>query len=396
MVDLNAGWSGDRDRLEDVLNVAAGVWRPVAATPASFGQLVALPIEAVGEVDRRLMALATELAPRGEMGRILVKRITVASVRMERSVANETATLAEKVRRAEADFDEARLTEADHLLAWISSEPATHHRRLTRTPEGIDRLVATLRGLKHDLQFNRQTPEDRGTNARLLDECTGRRSSVIPASRGFVLAEAMAGDFRRLADTDGAGLNDYDRRGWAKDELGRLIEGEIHRLETLKATLDLGAIALDRSEAAQRATFDPGKDAVLARRAEAAAERSMYRALSELRQINAEAQARGIEPIAPASLLASFRVEGADPAAPSLASFRLDALGPLELPPVPAQTPMTAALAAQADIKMANSPALVGFVPPARVSGPGGTGSGAPTDPPARGDATGSGTHSRR
>ena len=384
MVDLNAGWPGDRDRLEDVLNVAAGVWRPVAATPASFGQVVALPVEAAGEVDRRLMALASELAPRGEMGRILVKRITVTSVRMERSVANETATLAEKVRRAESDFDEARLTEADHLLAWISSEPATHHRRLTRTPEGIDRLVATLRGLKHDLRFNRQTPEDRGTNARLLDECTGRRSSVVPASRGFVLAEAMGGDFRRLADTDGVDLNDYDRRAWAQAELGKLIEGEIARLESLKATLDLRAIALDRSEAGQRATFDPGKEAVLARRYEAATERSMYRALSELRQINAEAEARGIEPIPPASLLASFRVEGADPAAPPLASFRLDARGPLELPPVPAQTPMAAALAALAESKIANNPALVGFVPPERVGGPVASGSGIPRGPESR------------
>ena len=370
MVDLNAGWPGDRDRLEDVVNVAAGVWRPVAATPASFGHEVALPVEAACEVDRRLMALASELAPRGEMGRILVKRITVSSVRMERSVAYETATLAEKVRRAECDFDEARLTEADHLLAWISSEPATHHRRLTRTPEGIDRLVATLRGLKHDLLFNRQATEDRGTNARLLDECTGRRSSVIPASRGFVLAEAMGGDFRRLTDLDGAGLNDYDRRGWAKDELGKLIEGEIARLESLKGTLDLRAIALDRSEAGRRATFDPGKDAILARRYEAAAERSMYRALGELRQLNAEAQTRGIEPIEPSSLLASFRAEGADPEAASLGSFRLDARGPLELPPVPTQTPMTEAVAALAESKIANNPALVGFVPPERVGGP--------------------------
>ena len=396
MADFNAGWPGDRDRLQDVVNVAAGVWRPVAAAPASFGHQVALPTEAVGEVDRRLLALASELAPRGELGRILVKRITVASIRLDRSVANETATLAEKVRRAESDFDEARLTEADHLLAWISAEPATHHRRLTRTPEGIDRLVATLRGLKHDLQFNRQTPEDRGTNARMLDECTGRRSSEIPASRGFVLAEAMGGDFRRLADSDGAGLNDFDRRAWAKTELGKLIEGEIARLESLKGKLDLRAIALDRSEAGQRATFDPGKEAILARRYEAATERSMYRALNELRQINAEAEARGIAPIEPASLLASFRAAGAEPDAASLGSFRLDALGPLKLPPVPAQTPMTAAVAARDEVKLASSPALVGFVPPARVSGPGGTGSGAPASQPARGDAMGSGTRSPR
>ena len=394
MVDFNAGWPGDRDRLDDVLNVAAGVWRPVAVSPVSWGQTVALPTESADEADRRLVALTGELAPRGEMGRILVKRITVASVRMDRSVANETAMLAEKVRRAESDFDEARMTEADHLLAWISSEPATHHRRLTRTPEGIDRLVATLRGLKYDLQFNRQTPEDQGTNARMLDECTGRRSTVIPASRGFVLAEAMGGNFRRLADTDGAGLNDYERKAWAKEELGKLIEGEITRLEDLKGKLDLRAIALDRSEAGQRATFDSGKEATLARRAEAAAERSMYRALSELRQVNAEAEARGIEPIAPSSMLASFRAEGADLEVPSLASFRLDAKGPLELPPVPAQTPMMAAIAARDEAKIANNPAFVGFVPPERVSGPGGTGSGAPAGRQSRGDATGSGTHS--
>ena len=396
MDDLNAGWPGDRDRLDDVVNVAAGVWRPVAVAPASFGQTVALPVEAAGEADRRLLALTSELAPCGEMGRILVKRITVCSIRLDRSVANETVTLAEKIRRAESDFDEARMTEADHLLAWISSEPATHHRRLTRTPEGIDRLVATLRGLKYDLQFNRQTPEDQGTNARMLDECTGRRSTVIPASRGFVLAEAMIGNFRRLAETDGAGLNDYERKAWAKEELGKLIEGEILRLESLKGKLDLRAIALDRAEAGQRAAFDPGKEAILARRYEAAAERSMFRALYELRQINAEAKARGIEPIAPSSLLASFRAEGSDPSAPALASFRLDALGPLELPPIPTQTPMTAALAAQEQIKTANNPALVGFVPPGRITGSAATESRTSDRPKSRGQSRKAGSNRRR
>jgi hypothetical protein len=68
------------------------------------GAGVVLPNEDAAEVERRLAAYQQELKPSGEVGRALALRAAVCSVRMERCVAQETAALSERVRRAEADF----------------------------------------------------------------------------------------------------------------------------------------------------------------------------------------------------------------------------------------------------------------------------------------------------
>ncbi len=401
MIDVNAGFPGDRDRLAPVSNLPISAHRRLPDPRHGLGARICLPGESTIEVDQLHQDLTAELAPRGAMGRILVKRIAVAAVRLDRMVEHEAAVLSQKVRRAETDFDEARLTEADHLLGWISSEPATHHRRLIRTPEGVDRLVSTLRGIRHDLQFQAAETWTHGAHAATLDECTGRRASLIPASRGQVLAAAINGDFRRLTESeaDGAGLGTVDRQAWARVELGKLIDGEIERLLIHRTTLDHQAIALDRAEATRRVKVDNDASMVAARRYEAAIERSMKSALRELREVNAEAKARGIEPdaapiVAP-SLLASFRSEGENLNASPLASFQLDAISPLELTPVPPEDPTAQRVASLNDAKREHSPLVVGFVPPGNFTGPAGTGSGAPAGPGARGDSTDYGAHNR-
>ena len=149
------------------------------------GAGVVLPNEDAAEVERRFAAFQDELQPSGEVGRALVRRAALCSVRMERGVSQETAALSERVRQAEADFV---------------------------APEGAD-------------------------------------------------AETVA----RL-----------------------------------------------RAEAAARAMFDPSKEASLARKYEASAERGFFRALKELRQL--EKQAKAIDPAA--ELEASRR---------ELASFLSDA-----------------------------------------------------------------------
>jgi hypothetical protein len=128
------------------------------------GEGVVLPNEDQVEVDRRFAAFQAELAPSGEMGRTLVKRVATLAVRLDRCVAQETAALSARVRQAEAEFE---------------------------APEGFD-----------------------------------------PA--------------------------------------------EVERL---------------RGEAGRRAMFDPSKEASLARKYEAAAERGMFRALKELRQVEKEVKA---------------------------------------------------------------------------------------------------------
>jgi len=141
------------------------------------GEGVVLTDEDAAEVERRLVAFEDELKPSGEIGRALVRRAAICSVRMERGVSQETAALSGRVRRAEADFV---------------------------PPEGLD-------------------------------------------------------------------------------------EAEVARL---------------RAEEGRRAMFDPSKEATLARKYEAAAERGFFRALKELRQL--EKQAKPAEPAVDEEMLASF------------------------------------------------------------------------------------------
>ena len=63
-----------------------------------------------------------------------------------------------------------------------------------------------------------------------------------------------------------------------------------------------------KSEAARRAMFDPSKEATLARKYEAAAERGFYKALKELRQMAraAEADAPAADPRPDRAMMASF------------------------------------------------------------------------------------------
>ena len=141
------------------------------------GEGVVLPNEDAAEVDRRLSAFQDELKPSGEVGKALVRRAALMSVRMDRCVSQETAALSERLRQADAEFV---------------------------APEGV-----------------------------------------------------------------------------SAEEAARL-----------------------KAEACARAMFDPSKEATLARKYEAAAERGFFRALKELRQL--ERQAKAAQPLSPAE---SYRKE---------------------------------------------------------------------------------------
>ena len=59
-----------------------------------------------------------------------------------------------------------------------------------------------------------------------------------------------------------------------------------------------GGAARDRAGARDRALFDPSKEAILARKYEAATERAMYRAIREFREVEASHSEKGPDPIA--------------------------------------------------------------------------------------------------
>ena len=125
------------------------------------GAGVVLPNEDAAEVERRFAALEGEIEPTHEMERILVRRIAVSSVRMDRGVEQETAHLSERVRRAEADFvppegtspeEAARLrAEAGRRAMFDPSKEATLARRYEMAAErGFYKAIKELRQLRKE------------------------------------------------------------------------------------------------------------------------------------------------------------------------------------------------------------------------------------------------------
>jgi hypothetical protein len=116
---------------------------------------------------------------------------------------------------------------------------------------------------------------------------TGARWMDLPVTRVKALSEAIIGDFQYLLPGDGDGLSTADRVDWARNAMADRIDEELQMLLDHRKTLDVEAIEQDRAGAAARALFDPSKEATLARRYEAAAERGVYRALRLLKEVEA-------------------------------------------------------------------------------------------------------------
>ncbi len=254
------------------------------------GSGLVIPLDDSAEVERRSRAMQAEMAPRTEMGRFLVDRLAELTVRVERCSKQERAATKRLADHAEAAYDEARLAEVDHLMSSIANEPATHVRKLCAMPEGVDRMIAAFLELRDELEYGAQTRWD-WTHGMKLADLTSARFMDVPVRPVRALTEAIGGDFKNLLPGEGEGLPDPDRRAWARDRLAGLIDAEIAGLLEHRETLDLAMIESDRATASDRALFDASKEATLARRYEAAAERGVYKALAELRRVEAEAEA---------------------------------------------------------------------------------------------------------
>jgi hypothetical protein len=248
------------------------------------GSGVVLPAEDAAEVDRRSAAMLQEMRPSGEMGRYLVKRLARLTVRVERCSDHELAAIAYRADHAEAEFDEARIALVDETIAYIARDPATFSRRLRSMPEGVDRMIAILLDLREELNTGRWD----WTYGDKLANLTGTRWMEVPVSRVKGLSEAINGDFRYLLPSEGEGLSTAERVDWARNAMADLIDDEVAMLLEHRKTLDVEAIERDRASAAARSAFDPSKEAILARRYEAAAERAVYKALNEFRRVEAE------------------------------------------------------------------------------------------------------------
>jgi hypothetical protein len=239
--------------------------------------------DAADDLERQLLA---ELRPRTTVGRFLVRQAAVQMARLDLVRRHDKARRAQRVRHAREEFDDRRLAAPEEDLEKIAEEPATRARRLHQTPEGLGLTVRAWQGLLDDLAVPGRWAYLHWERAENL---MGRRPHSVPASRLGALCQAAMGDFRALEANDGAGLDSHERRLWAADQLKGLIEARITELQARLAAFDTEAIARDRAEAGERALFDPSPEAALARKYEAALERSLFRTLKELREVEAAA-----------------------------------------------------------------------------------------------------------
>ncbi len=262
---------------------------------AGAGDVLA-PGEDARLVASRAAAFTREFGAVDEMGRILAHRAALLSVRMEKSADREMTAVAANMAEARAQFDEDRAEELEHWFEALetSDDPRPAIEELERSPEGVAYLADEWRTIQTDVGMG-----DQGAEAQAWLWLGGRG------------AESQA-----------------------NRNLHGQISSEIDRLDRLAGTMTglIRQIAKARKDAGLLASFDPGREATLARRYEAAAERGMYRAIRAIADIRRarERELGSVEPIAPPPLQSPVSTEpGPTKTAPppaSLGSFRAEIL----------------------------------------------------------------------
>jgi hypothetical protein len=140
--------------------------------------------------------------------------------------------------------------------------------------------------LKPDL-LNRNLPRWTLKHGERAEQLTGYTPVAFGRSRIVALSYAVEGNLRMLAETDWPDLPPADRREAARGEMTAILDAEVARLQRAREGLDLKAIALEHAGASARALFGTSKEAILARKYEAAAERGFYQALNQIEALNA-------------------------------------------------------------------------------------------------------------
>ena len=259
------------------------------------GDGVVLLEEDQGEVAKLAAELEAEMRPSGAMGRILLNRIAVLSVRLDRCVEHDEVTTAKRVRDAAKTHREARHEEVNALGMRLADDPEAAVRCLKETAEGIEWLVAQWLSIKGQLLRPKEILWQ-AYHLKRIENLVGRHGNAYPPGRFDAPGRAVMGDFAKW--DEGKHLRSgAKRKALARETVAAMIDAEVEALQALAATLDDDDDAHDRAEAPVRALFDPSDAAERARRYEAAAERGMFRALREFRQV--EETARSGEPTSP-------------------------------------------------------------------------------------------------
>ncbi|WP_435019358.1 hypothetical protein TA3x_001254 [Tundrisphaera sp. TA3] len=308
------------------------------------GEGIVLPPDEAAEVDASTAQLVAEMKPSGLMGRMLLRRIAVFHHRLDKCGRHDAAMTAQRVRDAARARDAARRAEVNDLGAILDIDPDRAVTRMLETPEGIDGLIEAwqvLRG-KLDRPKTPKSPEWSVHDDRRVDHLLGRHPGMHPPTPFDPILRALRGDFSGLRDDQGAGLSRNARKRWAREQLARLIDDEVQALRELRPLIDDEAEAADRAEAGDRALFDPSKEAQLARKYEAAAERALFRALREFHEVEERAAAPAAPapvPPPPQPAPPAPRPRVAAPALPAATPATIAAPTPLPAPPQTNPTP---------------------------------------------------------
>ncbi len=130
----------------------------------------------------------------------------------------------------------------------------------------------------------------RANQANALASTGPKTSEGKDQSRRNALKHGLTGEGVALPDEDAAEVPSrfeaFEKDLKPANDVARFLA---HRVAF--HAIDPAALAAERSGAATRAIFDPSREATLARRYEAAAERGFYRALRQIEEINADPEA---------------------------------------------------------------------------------------------------------
>ena len=248
------------------------------------GEGLVVPEADAPEVARRAEDLMGEFDPKSPLGQLMIPRLALLSVRMERAASRELLAAEGRARRAGDDFDEARHAEVDRLIGALADDPRAALRKLKKMPEGVIRLVEEWTDLRADLGRSQWGPD----HLEKMAGMAGIKPSVARDKALGALAMAAWGDFSALTKSEGAGLEGDARRDWARAQVRARIDAEAAELQECFAAIDLHAIALDRQDAPALSWFVGSKQEILARRYESEASRGFFQALKELRRAEEE------------------------------------------------------------------------------------------------------------
>ena len=208
------------------------------------GEGIVVPDEDVVVIQERFDDFNTNLNPLGVVSEFLVRHLVMLSVRMDRCARHEAATLTQHMHlTVEAEADQAQ-AEFQALLARIDIQPKAVCKELESTPKGINWMISSWEDLKAAL-LDPDPDRWNATTVERAENLVGHRFVPPYATRICDLSGAYHGHLEGFEDWPD--LPPADRRKAAHEELARIMDAEIARLEEVRAKLDGGKVRQARS-----------------------------------------------------------------------------------------------------------------------------------------------------